>query len=243
MPVCNECDIIAEVVDEWLQDVFAYLPKGSEFIFDDCSNDGTQVLLQELAKKHPFIQVNFSHRGSFFNTAMRLYRLAACPLVFFTDSDGQYVGAEFWKVAQYIDSYDMVHGYKFHRKDPLYRVAASAVFNASVRISFSSRGKDVNSAFRLIHRPLLEQILDQISHLPTLPNAEMYIRAEWQGFRIKNVPVQHRSRKYGKSRGLPLRDFPRECLKAYKGLQALRRELTAQPVTKFGGKTDFGMFI
>ena len=238
MPVCNEVDIIEEVMDEWINQVLAKLPAGSELILDDCSTDGTERILQNLAERHPFIRINFAPRDGFFNSAMRLYRLARCPLIFFTDSDGQYVPEEFWKIAAEIERYDMVHGYKLVRKDEAYRVQASAVYNVIVKLFFRSKAIDVNSAFRLIRRPMLEVVLDQLRHLRILPNSEMYIRAEWLGYRIKNVPVMHRARKNGISRALPIGKFIVECLRALRGLNALSRELRSG--SSYGSKAFKG---
>ena len=232
MPVCNEADVIEDVIDEWIREVIVHLPAGSELVFDDCSNDGTERILERLASAHLFIRVNFAPRDGFFNSAMRLYRLARCPLVFFTDSDGQYVPAEFWSIAGHIADYDMVHGAKVARKDPFYRIKASSIYNTLTRWLFASGCSDVNSAFRLIRRPLLNSVLDQIHHLRMLPNSEIYIRAERQGFRIKNVPVAHRDRKYGKSRSLPLKAFARECWMAFRGILALRRELAHESIER-----------
>lgn len=233
MPVCNEIDIIRDVVDEWHKEVFRYLPSGSELLFDDCSTDGTHEVLLTLANtRHPYLKVEWSPRDGFFNSAMRLYKRARCPLVFFTDSDGQYPPAEFWNVAAHIESFDMVHGAKVGRHDPPHRLAASAVFNWLSRQLFGAGGADINSAFRLIHRHVLDGILDQIRLMPTLLNAELYLRADSAGFRIKNVPVQHRPRQFGISRGLPLRRFIRECYGAYRGLFRLRRELAQSPPVK-----------
>lgn len=229
MPSYNEGQLIVEVLREWFRDVLAHLPAGSELILDDCSDDGTETLLRQLAEQHPFLRVNFSRRDGFFNAAMRLYRMAKCPLVFFTDSDGQYVAEDFWKVAEHIHACDMVHGYKSGRKDPVYRLVASAAFNAMIRSLFLCGARDVNCAFRMIRRPMLEQLLGRIRHLSMLPNAEMYVRAEWCGMRIKCVPVQHRARTHGKSRSLPLGLFGRECCKAFRQVIALRRELITQP--------------
>lgn len=225
MPVCNEADIIEEVVEEWATDVLQYCPEGSELVFDDCSNDGTEVILERLMKKYPFVRVNYAARDGFFNSALRLYRLAKCPLVFFTDSDGQYVPAEFWNVAQYIGEFDMVHGAKNGRKDPKYRVWTSLVFNRIIRAMFGSKGRDVNSAFRLIRRPVLTAVVPKIHQLTMLPNAELYLRAEAAHFKIKNVPVPHRVRKWGKSRSLPFKVYVRECGNAFAGLVKLRAEL------------------
>lgn len=112
MPVCDEADVILDVIDEWARDVFAHLPAGSELLFDDCSTDGTTELIQQASGRHGFVAMQRSPRDGFFKSAMRLYRSASCPLIFFTDSDGQYVPQDFWKVAEHIVDHDMVHGAK-----------------------------------------------------------------------------------------------------------------------------------
>jgi len=226
MPVCNEADVIRTVIEEWRREVIDYLPAGSELIIDDCSNDGTERTLGELAYEHAFLKLNFAPRDGFFNSAMRLYHLARNPLVFFTDSDGQYVAADFWKIAVLMPRYDMVHGWKSGRKDPLYRLFASAIYNFIVRVLFSSGGIDVNSAFRLMRKPMLDAVLNDITRLKMLPNSELYLRAEAKGFRIVDVAVAHRKRQYGKSRSLPAPRFVFECWSALIGLIQLRRDLS-----------------
>jgi glycosyltransferase involved in cell wall biosynthesis len=225
MPVCNEADVINSVLDEWAQGVFAHLRDGSELILDDCSTDGTTELIERASGRYPFIRLLRSPRDGFFASAMRLYSAASCPYVFFTDSDGQYVPADFWEIAAQIGDFDMVHGAKKSRQDPLYRLGSSFGFNALVRMLFHSDCVDVNSAFRLIRRELLEDVLPDISRLGLLPNAEMYIRAEKLGYRIRNVPIRHRPRQFGKSRGVPRRSFVVECSRAFAGLWRLRADV------------------
>lgn len=226
MPVCNESDVIRDVIAEWAEEVFAYLPEGSELLFDDCSTDGTTELILGAAEDHPFIRIQRAERDGFFASAMRLYLAAGSPLVFFTDSDGQYPAADFWRIAQHIDTHDMVHGAKSKRQDPPYRVGASYVFNLLTRLWFRSSCQDVNSAFRLIRREMLADVLGDICRLPLLPNAEMYLRAERLGYRIKNVKVSHRCRKFGRSRGIPPRQFVRTSWGVLRGLRLLHQDLS-----------------
>ena len=224
MPVCNEADVIEQVLDEWLDQVFEYLPESSELVLEDCSTDGTTDILRRYAARFEFIRVFWHPQDGFFKAAMRGYRRALRPLVFFTDSDGQYVPREFWKIAAEIDRFDMVHGAKRSRQDPAYRRAASYCFNRIAQRIMGIAGQDINSAFRLMHRHVLDALLDDLHTMPTLLNAELYLRAKHAGFRVKDIAVDHRPRIHGKSRGLPQARFLNECLAAYRGVLKLKAE-------------------
>jgi glycosyltransferase involved in cell wall biosynthesis len=226
MPVCNEVDVIESVVREWGGDVFRHLPAGSELVFDDGeSRDGTLETLEGLRGESPYIRILYSKRDGFAASARRLYREARCPLVFFTDSDGQYVAREFWKVAEAFEACDMAHGAKVNRQDPAYRKVASAGFNRIAGSLFGVKIADINSAFRLLSKAMVDDLMPQVRCMPTLFNAELLLRAVSAGYTVKQVDVAHRPRAHGVSRGLPPGRFARECLGAYRGLRQLRREL------------------
>jgi dolichol-phosphate mannosyltransferase len=228
MPVCDEIAVIEEVLQEWFETVIPYLPPGSEMLIDDASHDGTENILQKWAAQNPCLKIHHQeNKDGFYAAAFRLYRAARCPLVFFTDSDGQYFPADFWKSAALIGECDIVHGYKAHRKDPYYRILASAVFNWITRPMFKHHFHDVNSVHRLARREKVLQLLPNVRHMPTLLHAEMLLRAHKEGFRIKEVAIGHRARKFGESKGLPMRTFFIECIRAYRGLFRLRREYSA----------------
>jgi glycosyltransferase involved in cell wall biosynthesis len=226
MPVCNEADIIEDVVTEWVTEVFQYLPAGSELLFDEAaSTDGTREILTRLCERYPFIKVTYNEKkDGFANAARRLYSAAACPLVFFTDSDGQYAPAEFWKLAPFAGQYEIIHGAKIGRQDPFARKIASAIFNHIARFVFDVQYSDINSAFRLMNREVVVELLPQIKCMPTLLNAELLLRAELANHPIKQIHVIHRRRKHGVSRGLPPTRFIGESLRAYRGLLALKSE-------------------
>ncbi|NLX98662.1 MAG: glycosyltransferase family 2 protein [Rhodopirellula sp.] len=226
MPVCNEADVIRQVLEEWHDEVIRHLPDGTELILDDGdSTDGTLDILGQLGKRFAYLRVIRSKRDGFAAAARRLYQAAACPLVFFTDSDGQYVPAEFWKLTPYIDETDMVHGAKMYRRDPAFRRGASWAFNRLSRWYFGVAVADINSAFRLMHREMIEDVLPDARHMPSLLNAELLLRAVSRGYAIRGVGVAHRPRAYGVSRGLPARRFLIDCFRAHQGLVRLRREL------------------
>ena len=178
-----------------------------------------------MALQYPFIRVIYNDkREGFAVAARRLYTEAKCPIIFFTDSDGQYVASEFWKLTPFIGDADIVHGAKIGRQDPLYRRVASALFNGIARVVFGTSFSDINSAFRLVRKSFISSTLAKARHLPTLLNAELLIRADLENRPVKQIEVIHRARKSGVSRGLPPGRFLSESWKAFRGLLALRRE-------------------
>ena len=138
----------------------------------------------------------------------------AAPYVFFTDSDGQYVAEDFWKLAKHIDRYDLVHGAKLGRKDPIIRRLSSMVFNKLANFLFELNYLDINSAFRLGKTSVIQALLEEQPVMPTLINAEFLLRCELMNYDIRQVYIRHRERKFGRSRGLPLTRYPWEAFRA-----------------------------
>ena len=230
MPVCQEAEGIESVVAELVEVVYRYLPEGSEFLIEEGgSTDGTKEILQELTQRWPFIQVNYSDRKEGFAAAARkLYQRANCPLVFFTDSDGQCVASEFWRLMNAINDYDMVLGRKRVRHDPLTRRVTSRVFNMIARFLFGLQYHDINFGFRLSSRKAILEVLEDVRIMPTMINSEIAIIAYSRGFRMKEVIVHHRPRLFGMVQGFT-GFFPMEALKAFVGLLRLRKELKIHP--------------
>jgi glycosyltransferase involved in cell wall biosynthesis len=216
MPVSNEAEVIEDVIEEWVRDVFQYLPAGSEFLLDEAaSTDGTREILQRLCSKYPFLKVTYNEKKDGFAAATRrLYAAARCPLVFFSDSDGQYVAEDFGKLAKHIDRYDLVHGAKLGRKDAFLRRLSSMMFNKLATFLFQMNYLDINSAFRLMKIEVIQDLLKDLVIMPSLINAEFLLRCELTDYDIRQVHIRHRHRKHGRSRGLPLYRFPWEAFRA-----------------------------
>lgn len=229
LPVCNEAEGIESILAELVEVVYRHLPEGSEFIINEGgSKDGTKEILQELNKRWPFIQIEYSEKKQgFAKAAIQLYRKAKCPLLFFTDADGQCIANEFWKMTDLIKDNDFVLGVKKVHYDPFVRRVASFCFNGIARMIFGFKFRDINFGFRLSRKEPLIQVLDKAKHMPTLLNAELTILAYIMKYRLAEVQVHHRPRMYGLSVGLTPNSIPRESMQAFRGLLNLKKDLKA----------------
>lgn len=230
MPIRNEIDTIPSVFVEWRDTVLNFLPQGSELVFDDgFSSDGTYEFLQSLTKEYPFVRVlRGDAPDGFAGAARRLYRDARNEWIFFTDSDGQYPADEFWRITEHCRDVDFIHGAKCGRQDPAYRLIASFFYNSIAKLLFGTKYADINSAFRLMRKEIVNTYVPQVRHVPLLLNSELLLRAEAAGIPIIDVKISHRARQFGNSRGIPPKTFIKECWKALKGMFALRSELRSQ---------------
>ena len=220
MPVCNEEDVIEDVIEEWYKDVISINEKSFELVLEDgASKDSTLKILSKLEKKYSFLRViKKNKRDGFGNAAKRLFSYAKNDFVFFTDSDGQYLPKDFHKIVYFLNQdFDIIRGAKIGRKDNLLRRIFSALFNKFIQFIFNVHYLDFNSAFFLIRKKPLQFVLPNVKLMPTLVVTELLLRSELENFSIKQVYVNHRNRKHGVSRGLPPFKF------IFEGIIAIRK--------------------
>ena len=175
-------------------------PLGSEWetIFvDDGSTDGTFAALTRLHSRNENVRVVRLRRN--FGKAAALvagFDQAQGDTVVTIDGDLQDDPAEIPRLLAKLDEgFDLVSGWKANRRDPLTRRIPSRLFN-SVTSRFSGvRLHDMNcglKAYRaeVVHGLRLYGELHRF--IPVL--------AHYRGFRIAELPVNHRAREHGRSR-------------------------------------------
>jgi glycosyltransferase involved in cell wall biosynthesis len=223
VPVSNEAEGIEAFMVEMMEIVGRYLPEGSEVLVDEAGSlDGTKEVLKAFADRYPMINVEYrDKKDGFANAAKRLYRRAKNPITFFTDSDGQCVMSEFWKLAALLPHNDWVLAVKKTRRDPLERKVLSWGFNTLGRMLFRHGLHDINFGFRVCRRDKVLEVLDEAVRMRTLVNAELTLLAHRKGHRITEVHVYHRERVFGKSQGLNPNKIVGEAFAAFNGMVSL----------------------
>ena len=189
-------------------------------VVDDGSRDGTATAIEHHSRGDARVRVvqHESNRG--YGAALRSgLRHARGELVFFTDSDLQFNLAELVKLLAHTESFDIVAGYRAPRRDPLGRRVIAALWGSVVRLLFGLRVRDIDCAFKVFHRRVIEAM--PIASIGAFVNTEILVRASSAGYRVHQVPVSHRPRRYGRQSGAR----PRVILRALVELTSLYREL------------------
>jgi glycosyltransferase involved in cell wall biosynthesis len=197
VPVHNEERSVALLYDE-LRSALEPLGMAWEAIFvDDGSTDSTFAALTRLHNAEPNVRVVRLRRN--FGKAAALvagFDQAQGDTVVTIDGDLQDDPAEIPRLLAKLDEgFDLVTGWKAHRRDPLSRRVLSRIFNRVTSMFSGLRLHDMNcglKAYRaeVVHGLRLYGELHRF--IPVL--------AHYRGFRIAELPVNHRPRAHGGSR-------------------------------------------
>jgi glycosyltransferase involved in cell wall biosynthesis len=205
VPLLNEADSLRPLYQEIADAIGEMAVLGSaEIIFvDDGSTDGSYNVLRELYEADDRIQV-IQLRRNFGKSAALAAGFAAARGEFIVtlDADLQDVPAEIPSLLAPLltDEADLVSGWKADRQDPISKTLPSAIFNRVVRIVSGVPLHDFNCGFKAYRREVVEEV-------PLYGEMHRYIPvlAHFRGFKVAEVRVPHRARKYGRSKFGPAR--------------------------------------
>ncbi len=209
MLVYNEAEIIEAVIREYYETVFLKLQNAEFIIAEDGSTDGTKEILHRLVNELDIQLVSGDERKGYVKAFRDAIQLPKKEFIFFTDSSGKHFPEDFWDMYPYTNQYDIVSGFKVKRKDPFYRIIMTKVFNTLVNVYFGTSFKDIDSGFKVIRREAALDILQDDWICTDLISFETMVRLVYRGYQVREVPVRHRPRKNGASRGLPLKKIPK----------------------------------
>jgi glycosyltransferase involved in cell wall biosynthesis len=148
-------------------------------------------------------------------------RAARMPWVFLTDADLQFDLRELEGFVPYAAEADLIAGWRIQRQDPLHRRFNAIAWNWLVARVFDLPVRDVDCAFKLVRRDLLERI--PLTTDGAMISTELVVRAVGAGARVHELGVHHRPRVAGEQSGANLKVVAR----AFRELFALRRRMLA----------------
>ncbi len=197
VPVNDEADSLGQLVEE-IRAVAARNNLNIELVLvDDGSRDGTWDLIRRLASEDSRVR-GIRFRRNFGKAAALAagFDAAGGKIVFQMDGDLQDDPEEIPRfLARLADGFDVVNGWKKKRRDPWHKVWPSRVFNRLVSWSTGLRLHDHNCGFKCFRAEATKEIRLYGELHRFIP-----VIAHSRGYRVAEIEVQHRPRRFGRSK-------------------------------------------
>ncbi len=222
MPAYNEEANIGPMIEDMVRVLSSITDDYEVIVVDDGSRDATSERVLEMAARYPNVRLIRHEVNKGYGAAVYSGITSATKeLIFYTDSDRQFKLDELHKLLPLIEEADLVAGYRPNRQDPWYRVLFGWGWSFLVTLLFGYTVRDVDCAFKLFKREVIETVGPHIRSFGATFSAEFLVRAKRAGFRFREVPVTHLPRPVGHQTGARLDVITR----AFKELFLLRWRL------------------
>lgn len=236
IPLYNEEESLEPLYYE-LTAVLEAIGHGYEIVFvNDGSTDGSATVLARLCDKDQRVRVLHFRRN--FGKAAALtegFKEADGDIIITLDADLQDDPKEIPHFLEKLsEGYDLVTGWKVKRLDPRSKTIPSKLFNKVASLTTGVHLHDFNCGFKAYRREVIENV-DIYGELHRYIPALAY----GNGFKVAEIGINHRARKYGKSK-YGMARFTRGLLDLLTVLFITR--YTKKPLHLFGS-LGLGLFL
>ena len=197
VPLFNEAESLTELYLALDETLSLHATRGELIFVDDGSTDASFEVIKGLRSKDERVKI-VQLRGNQGKAAALAvgFREAQGEVIVTLDADLQDDPKEIPKfLGKLKEGYDLVTGWKARRQDPWTRRVLSAIFNRVTAFITGLRIHDFNCGFKAYRRAVINEVkLHGELHrfIPAL--------ASWRGFKVAEIEVEHRPRKYGRSK-------------------------------------------
>jgi glycosyltransferase involved in cell wall biosynthesis len=198
IPVLNESESLPTLLAEINQVMKSQAESWQVILIDDGSTDTTWQVIQQHCASHPQYQgIRFRRQ---FGKAAALaagFAQATGEFLITLDGDLQDDPAEALALLQQLSdqNVDLVTGWKKTRHDPWHKVFPSRVFNWMVSVLTGVKLHDHNCGLKVMRRAVAQEVQlygERHRFIPVLAAA--------RGFKVAERVVQHRPRRFGRSK-------------------------------------------
>jgi glycosyltransferase involved in cell wall biosynthesis len=196
-------------------------------IVNDASTDRTGEYAAELADSDSHVSVVTHDKNRKLGGSIKSgFTAATGDLVLYADADLPFEMIELVRAVRVMRTYeaDIVSAYRLDRTgEGPRRAIYSWVYNWLIQLVFGTRLRDINFAFKLCRRSVLDQV--QLSSEGSFIDAELVIRAQKAGFSIVQIGVDY----FPRTRGVSTLSSPAVIRKMLGEMTRLRGDLKALP--------------
>ena len=197
IPLYNEEDSLGELHQE-LRSTFKQMNVRNELLFiDDGSTDNSYQKLRGLKRQDHRVKIVRFRRNYGKSAALSVgFEKAQGRVVITMDADLQDDPSEIPALLRKINQgFDLVSGWKRVRQDPISKKIPSRFFNFVTSLLTGIKIHDFNCGLKAYRKEVVKTVKvygELHRYVPVL--------AHWEGFKVGELQVHHRSRKYGKTK-------------------------------------------
>ncbi|MDD3150228.1 MAG: glycosyltransferase family 2 protein [Candidatus Gastranaerophilales bacterium] len=198
IPICNELQNIEPLTLKLLS-LFKGMGKTFEIVFiDDGSDDGSTELLEKLSSENPDIKlIKFRKNYGKTSAIMAGFQYASGDIVVTLDGDLQNDPCDIPMLVENLkQGYDVISGWRKNRKDNFFLTNLPSRIANNIISKFTGIKLKDNGCFLKVFRKEIVKELDLYGEMHRFIVPLAYIN----GAKILEVPVQHHSRKHGRSK-------------------------------------------
>jgi glycosyltransferase involved in cell wall biosynthesis len=197
MPAFNEAPNLAQVVPRTAEVLAAVREDFEILVVDDGSTDGTADVMTELGKHHPQLRLLRLRRNYGKSTALQAaFERARGDVVVLMDADGQDRPEEIPKLLAGLDEgLELATGRRVRRNDRAVKRHTSRLYNRVTSAVTGIEGEDFNSGLKAMKREVMNPLVlygELHRYIPVL--------AQWNGFKVGEIDVEHAQRLHGRSK-------------------------------------------
>ncbi|SFJ65018.1 glycosyltransferase family 2 protein [Cellulomonas sp. KH9] len=204
-------------------------------VVDDASTDRTPQLADALAADDPHVRVVHHPVNRKLGGSMRSgFDAAKGDVVLYTDADLPFEMRELERALRVLQTYevDIVSAYRLDRTgEGPRRAVYSFLYNGLVRLMFGTRVRDVNFAFKLVRREVLDHVA--LRSEGSFIDAELLVRAQKAGFEVLQIGVDY----FPRTRGVSTLSSLGVIRTMLDEMRTLRRELRSLPARPARART------
>ena len=196
------------------------------WVFDNCSNDGTDVLVNSLLKKYKNLRYYKQEKnfGYAINCQTAL-KLPVSDYKFVIDGDGQYDLEDVKECIEILDSgYDILMGIRKPRKDPKIRIFMTLVLKFLSKIILGSNLEDINVGFRCMTKEAANKI--NLKYKYNFAGPEIFALSVMKKLKIAEKIIKHHPREGGRSELSGIKNLTYNSLLMVKYMIDLKNDIT-----------------
>ena len=224
MPVHNEGKYIKNHITK-VNNILKKKIKFSFLICEDGSSDNTVEILKRLKKKFKIRVLSKKEKQGYSTAVMSGIKIANADYLLIMDSDGQCDPRQIFKFWNVRKKADLIVGFRIKRRDFLYRKFFSDFAKLVYSFFFKVKLKDPSFAFSLIRKDVYKSLQNFTPSMPEGFFWEYNARAIYKGYKILEIGINHKKRKYGDTQIFQVWRLPKIALINFIGLLRVKFDL------------------